>query len=52
MHFAFLLAGTNNKPKHPKIDMAAGGQSSIPGVFQVLLDHLQFIYEEFKGILL
>ncbi|XP_059471761.1 cyclin-D1-binding protein 1 homolog isoform X2 [Neocloeon triangulifer] len=27
--------------------MAAGGQS-LPGVFQALLDHLQFIYEKFK----
>jgi hypothetical protein len=28
--------------------MAAGGQT-LPGVFQALLDHLQFIYEKFKG---
>jgi len=28
--------------------MATGGQT-LPGVFQALLDHLQFIYEKFKG---
>lgn len=29
--------------------MATGAQT-LPGVFQALLDHLQFIYEKFKGL--